>query len=314
MSTTRHPFGDRVYAALTAAAAAAVPALLVVIAGIVLHAAWPAITDRPWTLLTGTVWDVPRAEFGALPAILGTLASSAIALALAAPLALGVAIFVNEIAPRWLGQPFGFVIDLLAAIPSVVYGLWGIFVLVPWLREGVMPFLRDTLGLGVLPLFQGAAYGPSLLAASLILAVMILPYIAAVGREVLGAVPRAQREAALALGATRWETIRDAVVPAARRGLIGGVMLGLGRALGETMAVTMVIGNRNAVPDSLFAPAYSMAALLANEFNEATDERHLAALMAVAGALLLVAVLVNALARVLVGTVGRRFDPDGAPA
>jgi phosphate transport system permease protein len=196
-------------------------------------------------------------------------------------------------------------VDLLAAIPSVVYGLWGLFVLVPFLRAQLMPFLGDTLGLGALPLFRGPAYGPSLLAAGLVLAIMILPYIAAVGREVLAAVPRSQREAALALGATRWEMIRDAVLPNARSGLVGGIMLGLGRALGETMAVTMVIGNRHDLPTSLFDPAYTMAALLANEFAEASSEAHLSALMAVALLLLGVTVAVNVLARLLVARVGR---------
>lgn len=312
MRTTRPPLADRLFEAATASAAVVVPLLLLTIAVIVGQAAWPALREHGVALFTGSDWDVARGQYGALPAIVGTLASSLMALAIATPLALGVAIFVNEVAPRRIAQPIGAVIDLLAAIPSVVYGLWGIFVLLPWLRETAMPLLRDTLGLGTIFLFSGPAYGPSLLAAALILAIMILPYIAAVAREVLGAVPRAQREAALALGATRWEMIRDAVVPAARSGLIGGVMLGLGRALGETMAVTMVIGNRHAIPDSLFAPAYTMAALLANEFNEATDASHLSALMAVAGALLLVAICVNALARLLVGRVDRRFEGSAA--
>ncbi|MCU0636579.1 MAG: phosphate ABC transporter permease subunit PstC [Gemmatimonadaceae bacterium] len=310
MSTARLRSSDRLFHVLTALAASAVPVLLLVITGIVAYAAWPALRDHGLTLFTGTEWDVPRQRFGALPAIVGTLLTSAMALAIAAPIGVSVAIFVNEMAPRRIGTIVGVLVDLLAAIPSVVYGLWGIFVLLPWLRETVMPLLRDQLGLGAFSLFSGPAYGPSLLAATLVLAIMVLPYIAAVGREVLAAVPRAQREAALALGATRWEMIRDAVLPAARSGLVGGVMLGLGRALGETMAVTMVIGNRNALPDSLFAPAYSMAALLANEFNEATNDAHVSALMAVAGALLVIALLVNALARLLVGSVTRR---SGAP-
>jgi phosphate transport system permease protein len=191
-----------------------------------------------------------------------------------------------------------FLVNLLAAIPSVVYGLWGVFVLVPLLRGTIMPAL---LPLGaVVPLFRGPAYGPSLIAASLVLAIMILPFIASVSREVLRAVPQTQREAALALGATRWEVVRDAVLPSARSGLIGGVILGLGRALGETLAVAMVIGNRHAMPDSLFAPAYTMASLLANEFAEASSDVHLSALMAVAALLLLITLLVNVLARWLV--------------
>jgi len=219
--------------------------------------------------------------------------------------ALGVAIFLSEFSPRWLRQPVGFLVDLLAAIPSVVYGLWGIFILIPLLRERVMPFLRDTLHLGSTPLFTGPAYGPSMLAAGLILAIMSLPYISAVSREVLMAVPRSQREAALALGATRWEMIRDAVVPYARSGIIGGIMLGLGRALGETMAVTMVIGNRPEISASLFAPGYTMASLIANEFSEATNDLHLSALMAVGASLFVITVVVNAVARWLVWSVSR---------
>jgi phosphate transport system permease protein len=308
MDTARTRFGDRLFSAFTGAAAAVVPALLVILTVIVGHAAWPALRDGALTLVTGSEWNVSRGVFGALPALVGTLLSSTLALAIAAPVAIGVAICVNEVAPRGAGRAIAMLIDLLAAVPSVVYGLWGIFVLLPWLRESVMPLLRDTLGLGAFAAFSGPAYGPSLLAAAVLLGIMILPYIAAVAREVLAAVPASQREAALALGATRWEMIRDAVLPSARAGLVGGVMLGLGRALGETMAVTMVIGNRHAVPDSLFAPAYSMAALLANEFAEATSDAHVSALMAVAVALLVIALLVNAGARLLVGSVGRRFE------
>jgi phosphate transport system permease protein len=189
-------------------------------------------------------------------------------------------------------------------VPSVVYGLWGIFFLVPMLREQLMPFLRDTLHLGATPFFTGPAYGPSVLAAGLILAIMVLPYIAAVSREVLMAVPRSQREAALALGATRWETITGAVVPYARSGIIGGVILGLGRALGETMAVTMVIGNRHELSASLFAPGYTMASLIANEFSEATSDLHLSALMAVGFVLFLITLIVNGIARWLVWRTG----------
>ena len=190
--------------------------------------------------------------------------------------------------------------DLLAAIPSVVYGLWGVFVLVPAMREHVMPFLRDTLQLGGTPLFSGPAYGPSMLAAGVVLAIMVLPYISSVAREVLLAVPRSQREAALALGATRWEAIQGAVLPFAKSGIIGGIILGLGRALGETMAVTMVIGNRHELAASLFAPGYTIASLIANEFAEASSEMHLSALMAVGFVLFVITLLVNAAARWLV--------------
>jgi phosphate transport system permease protein len=246
-----------------------------------------------------------KGVFGAAPAIYGTIVSSIIALLIATPLAVGVAIFLSEFAPAWVRQPVAFFVDLLAAIPSVVYGLWGILVLVPFLRDTVMAFIRDDLHLGGLPIFAGPAYGPSMLAAGVILAIMCLPYISAVTREVLLAVPRSQREAALALGATRWEMIWDAVLPYARSGIIGGIILGLGRALGETMAVTMVIGNRHEISASLFQPGYTMASQIANEFSEATTDLHVSALMAVGAGLFIVTVIVNVIARWLVWRTGR---------
>jgi phosphate transport system permease protein len=296
----RRALGDRVYATATAACAWAIPTLLLLVALVIARSAWPAVRAIGPALFTDTVWDVPNGRFGTLPALLGTIVSSALALVLATPLALGVAIFVTELAPTRLRRPVALLVDVLATIPSVVYGLWALYALVPFLREVVMPFIGETLGLGRVPLFRGPAYGPSLLAASLVLTIMILPYIAAVAREVLQAVPRSQREAALALGATRWEMIRDAVLPNARSGLVGAMILGLGRALGETMAVTMVIGNAHTLPTSLFQPAYTLASLLANQFAEASGTLHVSALMAAAGALLVVTLLVNAVARWLV--------------
>lgn len=295
---TRAALGDRVYRLAITACAATIPLLLSALALVIIRAAWPAVFAHGTELLVGQTWDVAHHRYGAFPAVLGTLCSSVLALCIAAPLAIGAAIFTAELAPPSLRAPVAFLIDLLAAIPSVVYGLWGLVVLVPLLRTYVMPFLMHAFG--ALPLFRGPAYGPSLLAAALILAIMIVPYIASVAREVLMAVPRAQREGALALGATQWEMIRDGVLPSARSGLVGGVMLGLGRALGETMAVTMVIGNRHAIPTSLLDPAYTMASLLANEFGEASDDAHLAALMAIAGLLLVITLLVNGVARWLV--------------
>ena len=297
--------GDRVYEFLTALCALVVPALVVAIAVAIFAAAWPAFARLGLSIVTTSDWDVRGGHFGAAPAVFGTLVSSAVALIIATPLAIGVAIFLSEFSPSWLRQPVGFLVDLLAAIPSVVYGLWGIFLLIPMLRQQVMPFLRDSLHLGATPFFSGPAYGPSMLAAGLILAIMALPYISAVSREVLMAVPRSQREAALALGATRWETIRDAVVPYAKSGIIGGIMLGLGRALGETMAVTMVIGNRPEISASLFAPGYTMASLIANEFSEATNDLHVSALMAVGAVLFVITLIVNAVARWLVWRVSR---------
>ena len=295
--------GDRVFQIVITAFAVSIPLLLVIIAVSIGLAAWPALSRSGFSFLTGSKWDVAAGEFGAAPAIYGTVVSSALALFIATPLALGVSIFLSEIAPKWLRQPIGFLVDLLAAIPSVVYGLWGIFVLIPLLRDPVAPFLKDTLHLGSTPLFTGPNYGYSMFAAGIILAIMILPYISAVTREVLLAVPRSQREAALALGATRWEMIRDAVIPYARSGIIGGIILGLGRALGETMAVTMLIGNRAEISASLFAPGYTMASLIANEFTEATNDVHLSALMAVGAVLFVVTLIVNALARWLVWRV-----------
>ncbi len=297
--------GDRIYKVAIALCASTVPLLVVLITVALGIAAWPAISEIGISLVTSSVWDVGARKFGAAPALYGTVISSAVALVIATPLAIGVAVFLSEFAPRWLRQPVAFLVDLLAAIPSVVYGLWGIFVLLPIMREHVMPFLRDDLHLGATPFFSGPAYGPSMLAAGVILAIMALPYISAVSREVLLAVPRSQREAALALGATRWEMIRDAVLPFARSGIVGGIILGLGRALGETMAVTMVIGNRPDISASLFAPGYTMASLIANEFSEATGDLHLSALMAVGAMLFAITLIVNAIARWLVWQVGR---------
>jgi phosphate transport system permease protein len=302
------PIGDRVYRAATAASAAVVPLLLLALAVQLGIAAWPAVRAFGLSFILGTEWDAVQGVYGAAPAVFGTVLSSAIAVVLAAPLAIGTAVFSAELAPAWLRGVLEFLLDLLAAVPSVIYGLWGLFVLVPWLRDTVTPFLTETMGLGALPFLAGPAFGPSMLAAGVLLAVMILPFIASVAREVLAAVPNAQREAALALGATRWEMIRRTVLPFARSGLVGAVALGLGRALGETMAVTMVIGNRHDISASLLAPGYTLAALIANEFAEASRGLHHSALMAAGAALLLVTLLINALARWLVWRVRRVGD------
>ncbi len=295
--------GDRLFKGLLVLAALAIPVLMGFLVLEIYTGARPAIARFGLGFLTGSTWDPVAEEFGALPLILGTLLSSFLALCIAVPLSLGVAIFLTEFAPRAIRQPVAFVIELLAAIPSVVYGLWGIFVLIPVLKGSVFPFLRETLGF--LPFFQGPIYGPSMLAASIILAIMIMPFIMSVSREVLLAVPSSQREAALALGATRWEAVITAIVPYARSGIIGAVILGLGRALGETMAVTMLIGNRNEISASLFAPGYTMAAVIANEFTEAVGDLHLASLAYVALVLFVVTVLVNGAARLLIWRVAR---------
>lgn len=302
-SLERANHGDRVFKALLTVAALAVPTLLAFLVFELWDGARLAIGQYGFGFVTSSVWDPVAEKFGALPLIFGTLASSLLALVIAVPLSLGVAIYLTEFAPKAVRQPVAFLIGLLAAIPSVVYGLWGIFVLIPLLRTTVFPFLRDTLGF--LPLFQGPIYGPSMLSAGIILAIMVMPYIMSVGREVLLAVPNTQREAALALGATRWEAVTTAVLPYARSGIIGAIILGLGRALGETMAVTMLIGNRHEIAASLFAPGYTMAAAIANEFSEAVGDLHLSALAYVAFLLFLVTVVVNAGARLLIWRVAR---------
>jgi phosphate transport system permease protein len=252
-------------------------------------------------------WDPISGNFGALPFIYGTLVSSLVGLLIAVPLAIGVAIFLTEMCPQIFRGPLAFLTELLAAIPSVVYGLWAVFVLVPILRNDVNPFLGKLLGWT--GFFTGPNYGIGMLAAGVILAIMILPVISSLTREVMTSVPHSQREAVLALGATRWEMIRMGVLRNARIGIVGSIILGLGRALGETMAVTMVIGNRPEIARSLFAPGYSMASVIANEFSEATDDLYLSALVEIGLALFIVTIIVNALARVLVWAVTR-----GAPA
>jgi phosphate transport system permease protein len=254
------------------------------------------------SFLTGRGWDPVRGEFGALPFIYGTVVSSLLALLIAVPVSLGIAVFLVEQAPRALSRPLGFVIELLAAIPSVVYGLWGIFVLAPFLREHVGPPLQRAFGW--LPLFQGTVTGIGLFTGGCILAIMVTPIITSVVRDVLAAVPVSQREAALALGATEWETTRIVLANGAA-GIAGAIILGLGRAVGETMAVTMVIGNRPEISASLFEPSYTIASVIANEFTEATGDLYLSALVELGLVLFLVTFVINGAARLLVWSVTR---------
>src|SRR5574341_1522320 len=295
--------GDLAYRGILTALALLLPLLLLAVVGELLVSAWPSIARFGPGFLWTSTWDPVAEVYGAAPMIFGTVASSLIALLLAVPLALGVAIFLTEFAPKWMRQPVAFTVELLAAIPSVVYGLWGIFVLIPFLRAQVVPPLKATLGWT--PFFEGVFYGNSMLAGGIILAIMIVPYIAAVSREVLLAGTASQREAALGLGATRWEAVWSAVLPYGRAGIIGAVMLGLGRALGETMAVTMLIGNRHDISLSVLQPGYTMAAAIANEFTEATTSLYSAALFEVGLVLFVLTVIVNALARLLVWRVAR---------
>jgi phosphate transport system permease protein len=255
----------------------------------------------------GSDWDPVSGNFGAWPFIYGTLVSSFVALLIAVPLAVAVAVFVTEMCPKPLRKPIAYATELLAAIPSVIYGLWAIFVLVPLLRNYVNPLLIKYLGWT--GFFVGPDYGYSMFSAAVVIAIMIVPIISSISREVLAVVPQQQREAALALGATRWEMIRVAVLRNARAGIVGAVILGLGRALGETMAVTMVIGNNPQIAKSLLAPGYSMAAVIANEFNEATGDLYRSALIEIGLALFIVTILVNILAGLMVWTVTR-----GTPA
>jgi phosphate transport system permease protein len=260
-----------------------------------------------WRFFFRSEWDPVNDQFGAFPFVYGTIVSSLLALIMAVPLAIGVAVYITEMSPRWLRGALAFTTELLAAIPSVIYGLWAIFVLVPLLRQYVQPFLARYLGWT--GLFEGPPYGIGMLAAGIILAIMVVPIISSITREVMTSVPQQQREAVLALGATRWEMIRTGVLRNARAGIAGGVILGLGRALGETMAVTMVIGNRPEIAKSLFAPGYTMASVIANEFSEATGDLYLSALVEVGLALFLVTIIVNIVAQLLVWTVTR-----GTPA
>src|SRR6266700_4123466 len=235
-------------------------------------------------------WDPVNEQFGALPFVYGTIVSSVVALAIAVPLSIGVAVFITEMSPRWLRGSLAFTTELLAAIPSVIYGLWAIFILVPLLRTYVQPFLARYFGWT--GLFEGPPYGIGMLAAGIILAIMVIPIVSSITREVMTAVPQQQREAVLALGATRWEMIRTGVLRNARAGILGGIILGLGRALGETMAVTMVIGNHPEINKSLFAPGYTLASVIANEFSEATGDLYLSALIEIGLALFLATIVV----------------------
>jgi phosphate transport system permease protein len=303
-ATAGRSIGDRLFKALATTFGLAVlilPALMLV--ELVIASALSITTFGPG-FLTSSTWDPVREQFGAVPFIYGTVVSSIVALLLAVPVSLGVAIFLSELAPAALRRPLGFLVELLAAIPSVVYGFWGVFVLVPFLRETVQPALGGALGF--LPLFQGPPLGFGMLAAGVVLAIMIVPTISSISREVLRAVPDTQREAAIGLGAMPWDVIRHAVLPSARSGIVGAIILGLNRALGETMAVTMVIGNRPKVSPSLFDPAYTMASVIANEFAEADSDVYLSALSQIGLLLFGVAIVMNLVARWLVGTVTQK--------
>jgi len=310
---TRPQNGEGVFPYLTAAAAALILLLTGSILLVVLWGAWPAWQVFGPTFLTSSIWDPVQNLYGAIPAVFGTLFTSLLALALAGPLGIGTAVFLSELAPPWLKKPASFTVELLAAVPSVVFGLWGLFVLAPWFRVGPGQFLEDNLGF--LPLFQGPSLGIGVLTAGLVLAMMILPTVTAISREVIRAVPLELREAMFALGSTRWEMIAKVVLPTSKVGITGALLLGLGRALGEAIAVTMVIGNANLIPASLLAPAQTIASLIVNEFPEAFDLQ-LSALLLLGLVLFMITLAVNMIAvwlvhRTVQGIPGTREKQNG---
>jgi phosphate transport system permease protein len=262
---------------------------------------WPSIVAFGPSFIWKSGWDPSNNKFGALPMIYGTLVTSFIAIALAAFVGIMAAVFLADFAPRWLAAPLSFLIELLAAVPSVVYGLWGLFVLAPFVRTAIGPALQKVLGWT--PLFSGPIYGVGLLTAGIILALMIVPTVTAISRDVIAAIPRDLREASMALGSTKWEMAMRVVLPAARVGIFGACVLALGRALGETIAVTMVIGNRPEISASLFAPSYTLASVIANEFTEATTSVYISALIELGLILFIVSIVVNALARLMIWSV-----------
>jgi len=300
-------FADKTFAGLMLLCALSIFAIVIFILTILTVRSKLSLAQFGFHFFVHSGWDPVAGDFGALPFIVGTLETSLLALAMAVPLALGVAIFLSELCPQRLRAPISFVTELLAAIPSVVYGLWAVFVLVPIMRDQLGPLLSKYLGWT--GLFEGYNFGVGILTASIILAIMILPIISSITRDIMLAVPTSQREAVLALGATRWEMIRTGVLRNARIGIVGAVILGLGRALGETMAVTMVVGNHPEIAKSLFAPGYTLASVIANEFSEATGDMYLSALIEIGLALFLVTIVVNAIARLMVWAVTR-----GTPA
>jgi phosphate transport system permease protein len=295
--------GDRLFALTLTALGGAVLLVVGVVVLELYRVAQPALAKGGLRFLLDRDWDPVVGSFGALPFVYGTVVTSAVAIVVAVPVSVGMALFLSEMGPPKLRPVVSFLIETLAAIPSVVYGLWGLFVVVPLLRDHVEPALAKAFGF--LPLFRGPGIGLGYLAAGVLLAIMILPTIASVTTEVLKTVPPSLREGALALGATRWEAIRMAVLPYARPGIVGAGLLGLGRALGETMAVTMVIGNAPEISASLFAPGYSLPAVIANEFAEASGALHLGALAGLALVLFGLALVLNSAARLLVRVVAR---------
>jgi phosphate transport system permease protein len=307
--TSSKPWGDRIFKGLTGGFAGLIVLLVMAMTVALFSASSDAWKSLGWRFFVSTDWDPVRESFGSLAFAYGTLASSFIAFLLAAPFGIGIALYLTEMSPRFLREPLAFVIEILSAIPSVVYGLWGIFVLAPLLRNHVGPILLRWIGK---PFFTLPSTGLSLLGAGMLLAIMIVPTIMSISREVFLTIPRSAREAALALGTTKWEAIMVAVLAPSRTGLLGAMMLGLGRALGETMAVTMIIGNRPEISLNLLGPSHSIASVIANEFAEATSDTHLSALAELGLVLMGITLLINIAARVLVWATSSRLRISGA--
>ena len=317
LSATRSPFkewirrtrhGDVIFRGLTIFAASLILLAFLAIGYVLWDTSPQSRAKFGLGFLVSDAWNPVKLDFGALPFIYGTIITSLFALLLAIPIGLGVAIFLAELAPPWLRQPVGYLIELLAAVPSVIFGLWGLYVLVPLIVKPTADALNTNLGF--VPLFAGPVFGPSRLAASVVLTIMILPTISAMCRDVLLAIPNSQREAALALGATKWEMISQVLIPYGLSGILGAVILGLGRALGETIAVTMVIGNNRDLTVSILHPGYTMASIIANEFAEATDELHRQALIEIGLILFALTLVLNIIARLLVWRVAHRTPSE----
>ncbi len=295
-------FGDSFSKSFTMVMAFSVIGLIGLVVVVLVRGSWPTIQHYGFGFITDSSWNPVTEKFGALPFIYGTVVSSLIGLLIAVPLSLATAVYLTELAPLWIRSPLTSLIEMLAAIPSVILGLWAIFVMIPFLRTFIYPALQSVLGWT--PLFSGPIYGIGMLSGGIILAIMIIPIITSVSREILSSVPNLQREAAYALGATQWEVTRVAVLSYAKRGIFGAIILGLGRAIGETMAVTMVIGNASRISPSLFAPSNTMASVLANQFAEASDDAFLSALFAVGLVLFIVTIIVNLIAQLLLVAAG----------
>jgi phosphate transport system permease protein len=302
-------FGDNVFRYITLAAAVFVLVLLSGVIGSLIIGSWPALRTFGLDFLFSQSWNPVTEKFGALPAVYGTVLTSFLAMLIAVPVGLMIAFFLTELCPKWLRRPIGIAIELLAGIPSIIYGIWGLFIFAPFLQQTLQPFLINTLGNvpGISSLFAGPPYGIGMLTSGLILAIMVLPFITSITRDVFEAVPHVLKEAAYGLGCTRWEVVRNVVLPYCRVGVIGGVMLGLGRALGETMAVTFVIGNAHRISASILAPGTTISATIANEFNEATGDLYISALIALGLILFVITFIVLAAARYMLLRIERRI-------